>query len=197
MGDEVATDINGGKVVFKVNGKTLKDANGKVIYAKLVNGTATIPSYEIPTSWNKENVTITAVYSGTSKQDALRSEEAQITITQPEPTITTDDIMTTTGQTVQLKAKVSIADNPINTGKIVFKVNGKTVKDANGKVIYATVDETGEVCVNYTIPDTMKADYNNITAVFTSATYGKLQATATLSIQAEVPDITNGTVIDG
>jgi len=184
MGDEVATDINGGKVVFKVNGKTLKDANGKVIYAKLVNGTATIPSYEIPVSWNKENVTITAVYSGTSKQDALRSEEAQITITQPEPTITTDDIMTTTGETVQLKAKVSIADNPITTGKVVFKVNGKTVKDANGKVIYATVDETGAVSVNYTIPENMKAGDYVITVTYTSAVYGKLTSNATLTVSS-------------
>lgn len=31
---EILSDINSGKVAFKVNGKTLKDANGKVIYAK-------------------------------------------------------------------------------------------------------------------------------------------------------------------
>ena len=62
LGDDVMTDINAGKVVFKVNGKTLKDFTGKVIYAKVVNGTATIENYEIPQTWNRDNLTITAVY---------------------------------------------------------------------------------------------------------------------------------------
>ena len=42
INNQTATDINKRKVTFKVNGKTLKDANGKVIYAKVINGTATI-----------------------------------------------------------------------------------------------------------------------------------------------------------
>jgi len=40
----------------------------------------------------------------------------------------------------------------------------------------------------------MKADYNDIIAVFTSTTYGKILESI-LSIQAAVPNITNGTII--
>ncbi|MBQ6218203.1 MAG: hypothetical protein IJJ47_00575 [Methanosphaera sp.] len=59
---QVNTNITKGKVTFKVNGKTLKDSSGKVIYAKVVNGTATIENYEIPSDWAKDGSTIEAVY---------------------------------------------------------------------------------------------------------------------------------------
>jgi len=42
--NELGEKINIGKVTIKVNGKALKDENGKVIYAKVVNGQATIKS---------------------------------------------------------------------------------------------------------------------------------------------------------
>ena len=43
---KINTNINQGKVTFNVNGKTLKDVNGKVIYAKVVNGTE-----QLKTTW--------------------------------------------------------------------------------------------------------------------------------------------------
>jgi len=182
LGDEVASNITGGKAVFKVNGKTLKDANGKVIYAKLINGVATIEDYEIPNSWNKEGLTITAVYSGSSKCEALRSQETNITTTTTTPQLTAENTTATTGSTIQLKAKITAGDNPITNGKVVFKVNGKTVKDNNGKVIYATIDSNGEASVNYTIPENMKTNNYTITITYTSPNYGKLNTTSTLTI---------------
>ena len=182
LDDEVATDINGGKVVFKVNGKTIKDENGKVIYAKLINGVATIEDYEIPTSWNKEGLTISAVYSGSSKCDSLRSEATQITTTMPTPEISTDNITATIGSDIELKAKLSLGTNPITTGKVVFKVNGKSIKDENGKVIYAKLDQNGETSVNYTIPENMKAKNYTITITYISSNYEKLTTTSTLTV---------------
>ena len=81
-----------------------------------------------------------------------------------------------------LKAKVAIGDKAITTGKIVFKVNGKTVKDENGKVIYAKVDSNGEVSVNYTIPESFKAGTYNIEAVFTASGYEKLTDNTTMTV---------------
>lgn len=181
-GDNIM-DINKGKVIFKVNGKTLKDSEGKVIYAKVVNGTATIENYEVPSSWTKEGTTITATYSGSNEIGKL-SQETTITVLTPELTLTTEDVNSTAGTTVQLKAKIQIGNNPITTGKIIFKVNGKTVKDENGKVVYAQVDENGEVTVDYIIPENMKANNYTITAVFTSANYEKQTSTSTLTITA-------------
>ena len=50
---------------------------------------------------------------------------------------------------------------------MVFKVNGKTVKDANGKVVYAKV-VNGTVSVEYILPENMKAGNYNITVSFTA-----------------------------
>ena len=179
-GENVATNISKGKVTFKVNGKTLKDANGKVIYAKLINGTATIEGYEVPQDWTKENTTIQAVYSGSGDIAKMSTDKITITVTSQEPSITTEDVTATVGSTVTFTATINAA-TPVNTGKVVFKINGKTVKDANGKVIYAKVTD-GVANVTYTIPDDMKAEDYNITTVFISSDYGRLEDVKTLTI---------------
>ena len=178
-GQDINTTINKGKVTFKVNGKTLKDANGKVIYAKVVNGTATIADYEIPESWTKENTTIEAVLTGCTQTGKLKTEKTPINVTTQETTITTNDATAPAGSTITLNATIN--SNTQVTGKVVFKVNGKTVKDANGKVIYAKV-VNNTVSVEYTLPESMKAGSYNITAVLISSTQDKLEDVKTLTV---------------
>ena len=173
------TDINKGKVTFKVNGKTLKDENGKVIYAKVINGTAQIENYLVPDDWTKDGTTIEAVYAGSTQCAKLTSEKTNLTVTPKELTLTTEDVTAQTGSTVTLTATLS--DNTTNTGKVVFKINGKTVKDANGKVVYAKV-VNGQVTVNYTIPENMKTGNYTITAVYTSPNSEKVTSEATLTV---------------
>jgi len=76
-----------------------------------------------------------------------------------------------------------LRSTPVNVGKGVFKVNGKTVKDANGKVISAKV-VNGTVSVEYTIPENMKAGSYNITVSFTTPGCDKLVDTITLTVSA-------------
>jgi hypothetical protein len=179
--NETLTEINKGKVVFKVNGKTLKDENGKVIYAKVVNGIATIENYTVPQSWNKAAITIEAVYSGSVQQNALRSQKQNMTITQAEPTITTEDITAKIADTITLKATVNDNGNQLNSSKVVFKINGKSVKDADGKVIY--VELTDNVAsIEYTLPSTYKAKSYTITAVLITAEYNRFEDNKTLTI---------------
>ena len=180
IGDEVAVDINKGKISFKVNGKTLKDDKGKVIYAKVVNGVAVIENYEVSQDWAKEGSTIQAVYSGCADLAKMSSDNENLTVTTQEPSITTSDIQATVGQTVTLTATVT-ATTPVNNGKVVFKINGKTVKDANGKVIYAKVTD-GTVNVEYTLPSDMKEQEYTLTAVFISTDYGRLEDVKTLTV---------------
>ena len=66
-------------------------------------------------------------------------------------------------------------------GKVVFKINGKTVKDENGKVIYAKVVDN-QVIINYTLPSDMKAKEYNITATFISNDYERLEDTKVLNV---------------
>jgi hypothetical protein len=181
LGNQTYTDINSGKISFKVNGKTLKDANGKVIYAKVTDGVATIENYIVPNDWSKENTTIQAVYSGSKQCDKLTSEKTPITVTPSTPTITTTDITASAGETITLTATITNGDNIINNGKVVFKINGKTVKDTNGKVIYAKVSNN-QVNFTYTLPEDMKVKDYNLTAVFISSDYDRLEDTKVLTV---------------
>jgi len=181
VNNETMTELSKGKITFKVNGKTLKDANGKIIYAKVVNGTATIENYIVPDDWVKDGTTIQAVYSGSTQCAKLSSEKTNMTVTPEELTLTTTATQAALGQTTTLTATLS--DNTINTGKIVFKINGKTVKDANGKVIYAKI-VNGTVSVDYTLPESYKAGNYTVTATFIASGYDKLEATESLTVTA-------------
>ena len=180
--DGTVANINKGKVTFKVNGKTLKDASGKVIYVKVVNGVAKIENYEVPNEWTKEDTTIEAIYSGSTQCEKLSSEKTEITIEKAVPTLTTSNITATAGETIILTATITDNDKVINNGKVVFKINGKTVKDANGKVIYAKV-VNNQVSVEYTLPADMKVNKYTLTAIFTSPDYERLEDTKTLTIE--------------
>lgn len=81
------------------------------------------------------------MYSGSTDVSKLTCDKTSITITQSDVndtgvTFTTEDINTTTAGTVVLKATITDGNKLINTGKVVFKVNGKTVKDANSILFF-------------------------------------------------------------
>jgi hypothetical protein len=54
------TNIKIGKIIFKLNGITLKDTNGTPIKTNLINGTAII-NYTIPKNLSKKNYTLTTL----------------------------------------------------------------------------------------------------------------------------------------
>lgn len=179
--DQFGNSINGGKVVFKINGKSIKDQNGKVIYAKVVDGIATI-EYTVPESMAGQDINITATYTGTNKYNKETTTKT-ITVEKTSATLTitpiTEEI--TANTTITLKAQVTASDNPVRNGKIVFKINGKTIKDENGKVIYANLNSDGEVTIDYNIGN-LKAKTYTITAIFTSKDYDKIEDSTTLTV---------------
>ena len=180
--DQFGNNINKGKVIFKINGKTVKDASGKVIYAKVIDGVATINYYVSKNLIGKE-VNITAVYEGTTiynKQTATIITTVEKTTT-PSFKITPITQEITANTTITLKAKATDGNKAITTGKVIFKINGKTVKDASGKVIYAKLDSNGEVSVDYNIGN-LKAKTYNITAVLVSSDYDKLEDNTNLTV---------------
>ena len=104
---------------------------------------------------------IITVQTGTNKYDKA-SETITTTVVKSTPTITTGDITTSSSEDITLTATITDGDNVINTGKVVFKINGKTVKDANGKVIYAKVSDN-QVNFTYMLTEDMKAkEYNKV-----------------------------------
>ena len=177
--ESVATYISKGKVTFKVNGKTLKDANGKVIYAKVAGGTATV-EYLIPDSW-KDGSTIQAVYSGSTDCESLKTDKISLSVTQPAVTLTYEDITATQNETITINVQVTQGQTTINTGKVIVKVNGKTIKNTTGNVIFATVNN-GVATIQYTIPESMKAKNYTLTAVFTATGYERVEENRILTI---------------
>ncbi|AWX32272.1 Ig-like domain-containing protein [Methanosphaera sp. BMS] len=175
--------VPSGKLVFKINGKTIKDENNKVFYIKIADGQAVLP-YTFTQDDIDNNVSISAVFSGSSNYYSSTSQKTYILFDDMhESTLTTSDITVYAGETVTFTAKVTDYGENINAGKVVFKINGKTIKDENNKVIYSPV-ENGIASCEYTIPETMKAKTYNITAVFTASQYNRTEANAQLVIES-------------
>ena len=181
--------VTGGKVVFKINGKTVKDDNGKVVYIKLNNGSAVL-AHTFTQDDIDQNVSITASYSGTTSYDPSNSAKFYITKAENVVVMTLDDITATAGEVITPAVSVKYNDENVDDGKVIFKINGKTIKDENGKVIYANVADGVATC-DYTIPSNMKAKSYTLSAVFTSTLFDRTEATATLKV-VEDTVTTNG-----
>ena len=175
---ETLTDINTGKVAFKVNGKILRDSTtGKVLYVDVENGVATLTG--VTTNNWEEDTEISAIYLGSTSQYKLTSEVVNPTITQPEDQpqeFSLDDVTSTAGNEVT----ITVTTKNLDTGKVVLKVNGKTVKVGDGKLYAKTSDDS--VTFTYTVPKTLKAGEYSIKAVYTSGT-SKLEAESKLTVE--------------
>ncbi len=192
--DEYGNPVTGGKVAFKLNGVTIKDGNGDVRYVQVVDGKAEL--YYTVTN-NVKDYALTAVYSGYDTFEEARSLNATLTVTPRSVNMTTDklDNNIKSGDTVTFKATISEYDRTYtDNGVVVFKLNGKTIKDEEGNPIVVDVNN-GVATLDYTIPvDFAGKDYN-ITAVYTNNNYLRAEANNTLTtvrsnVQTELNPIT-------
>lgn len=169
-----------GQVIFRINGKTLRDDTGNVIYVDVKSGVASL-EHVVDSSWLDTTVNISSIYCGDEYQYITNSTLSKIT--RKVPTITIDPITTAvkSGSNVTLKAKVILEEKPLTSGRVVFKINGKTLKDENGKYIYLNVDSNGEVILDYNIGKCKAKDYI-VTAVYTSNDYVRVEDTTTLKV---------------
>ncbi|RAP54700.1 MAG: hypothetical protein BZ137_00840, partial [Methanosphaera sp. rholeuAM130] len=172
--------VTSGKVVFKVNGKTVKDENGKVIYIKVNDGTAVL-SHSFTQDDIDKNASISASYSGTTNYASSTSSKVFIEKADNNVLMTLDDVTAEAGEVITPTVAVKYNDENVDGGKVVFKINGKTIKDDTGKVIYANVIDGVATC-EYTLPATMKAKNYTLSAVFTNSLYNRTEAKATLEV---------------
>lgn len=177
--------VNGGKVVFKVNGQTVKDQYNQPLYAYVSEGTATA-SYTVPTNWAKENSTIEAVYSGDRTHESSRITQTDIlNITKGTATITLDETEITAkpGENIKVVAKVSDSfNNTINGGKLLYKLNGITI---------ATSEVTDGISVlTYTIPNNYSAKTYTLTVDYIAKYYDRTSTNATVTLEKKQSIIT-------
>nr|WP_295164775.1 hypothetical protein [uncultured Methanosphaera sp.] len=95
-----------------------------------------------------------------------------------------------------LDVNITIVEDmkPVNGGYVIFKINGCTIKDANGKTIkYAVVNG----CVNAQLNTTKKVGAGNITVIYSNdKLYNKTTTTENITVNKtpiiipEIPEIT-------
>ena len=124
----------------------------------------------------KPDTTIQAVYMGDNNNEPIITEKTPVTVTKPEATITLEaPTEAVAAQKITLKATVTDGDNAISSGRVAFKLNGKTLKDPKtGKALYVNV-ENGVATATYTLPLKTKAKTYNLTAVFTDTNYDRVE----------------------
>ncbi len=189
--DENKQPVTGGKAVFKINGITLKDENNNTLYASVNNGIASI-NYKVQDVWIKDTSYVEAVYGGTAKYAQSRTKATDVLdISQGIAMITLEEQTVTakSGETVTFRAKVVDATgDKINKGKVVFKLNGKTLKDENGETLYAQVKD-GQATLDYTIPSIYSAKAYTLTAVFGGGNYQRAETTGKLILEKQAVTI--------
>ena len=164
--DDLGNLVNSGKVVFKVNGKTLGTAT-------VSNGVATLNTTALK-SWVKDGITVFAKYAGGSNY-VSSNDTADVIITLKTATV---DIITTgtyqPGSNITLIAMVSTDSKVVNSGYVFFKLNGITLTDAEGNVIKANVT-SGLAQASYTLSSSIASTNHTITAIFIEENYNRAE----------------------
>ncbi|RAP49580.1 MAG: hypothetical protein BZ138_07520, partial [Methanosphaera sp. rholeuAM270] len=190
--DTKGKKVNEGKVVFKINGKTLKDENGNNVYAFVSKGIASI-EYKAREAWMKNTSYVEAVYSGSQHYTTSRTKSTKaLKITPGKVKVTLDEniLKAKSGQRVTLRAKILDANGDrITNGKAVFKLNGKTLKDKKGNTLYAKVTD-GEAVLNYIIPSKYSAKTYKLSIVYGSTYYERTETTGKLVLEKKATAIT-------
>jgi len=175
VGDDV---VDEGKVYFKVNGRVLRDESGRVLFAQVNDGIAVLENFTVPDNWNNDT-RIVAGFVGNKYVLSSNSEEINpvIIASEDEPSIVVENVNSGVDEDVTIRVNV----NNIDDGKIIMKINGKTVKDlSTGKLYVKVVDGVAEV--TYHVPKTMKAGEYDIKVVYTKGNT-KLEETGTLTVE--------------
>ncbi|OED29515.1 Ig-like domain-containing protein [Methanosphaera sp. WGK6] len=178
--DEYGLAVNEGKIVFKINGKTLKDNQNNTIYIPVKNGEAILEQFTIPLIWHNPQYTIQATYSGSQNYNQNRNKNTTLTIKKENTTIKiTTPLQAKTNTTITLSINIT---NPYNitTGKVIFKINKKTLRDQQGNIIYGTIINNTST-ITYT-PTYLSPKNYTITAVYTSPLYKRTETTEILTI---------------
>ncbi|AWX32214.1 carboxypeptidase regulatory-like domain-containing protein [Methanosphaera sp. BMS] len=177
--DENGNPVQSGNVVFKINGQTVKDANGTQLKVRVVDGTVTA-EVNATQAW-KGNSTLTIRYLGDNTYNASENTtKANIAPRKAQVVLITDKIARG-GDQIVLTAFVTDNGEAVNGGQVIFKVNGETIKDASGKAIVANV-VNGTASIVYDIRPGMSAKDLNMSVVLSNKLYDRTENSTILTI---------------
>ena len=155
--------INSGKVLFKMDNKTLKDKNGNALIARVKNNTALL-NYTIPDGIKSGYHTITATfgngeYKRLSDQQYLRVDAINVTITAP-------SVITTNKYATYISGTIKDVNGHYTVGKhkLHIKINGVTVRDSDRSPV-VIIAENGKFNASFQLPENVRAGTYNYTLV--------------------------------
>ncbi|MBR0473065.1 MAG: Ig-like domain repeat protein, partial [Methanosphaera sp.] len=164
--DTNGKNITGGNLVFKLNGKTLRedyrfDSKAAPLKFKVVNGKVTVTLTADLYLRNVKN--LTASYSGSYKYEASTSSVVTAQIQKRRATLTVTTVPTLGKQDNNIIFKAHLKDVTHNAknktslstgGTVIFKVNGNTIKDESGSQIHVDVINNVATYTYYVEPGT-------------------------------------------
>ena len=195
--------VSGGNLVFKLNGKTLRtdgrfDSNAPALKLKVNNG---IVKYTITADLYLRNAkNLTASYSGSYKYNEAKSDvvTAQIKKRDAKIAVTVTPSKQKQYKTITFTAKLTDTTpnyknkTMMHTGtKVLFKVNGKTIKDKNGANLLVKVNSNNTASYKYTVPQGMGGvtndgkvrDYNVEAVLVSDIYYPDTRGTTTFNVE--------------
>ena len=181
--DSKGNTVKSGKVLFKINGKIIKDKNSKAKYINVTNGVAKI-KYVVPNSWIKNNMKVSVIYYGNSKYNKSSVTKSNIiTVNKGKSNlvIIPKTVQGKAGTKITLKINITCAysQRGLNT-KVKVKINGKTFNVNTKKGIGS---------LTYTIPRGLDAKTYTITATHSSSYRNKSTGTSKLVVEKTTPSI--------
>ena len=181
--DTNGNPLNGGKLVFKLNGITLKDTNDQPIYARVTNGKASI-NYTIPYTYNAKTYKISATYEGNNQYYGNTSNTPLLNVKQRQATlnITTNQTVEV-DQTLTINVQINDKKDParVVNGYVIFKIDGLTLKDTNNQTIQVAINDN-KANYTYTIGHQYSARKHTITAVLVNNSYVRSQGNTTFNV---------------
>ena len=176
-------NVTAGKLIFKVNGKYLKDSNGNIIRANVAKGVATI-KYTVPNSWINSTNKLQALYYGKGKfnnSNVTKNNIIKVSKGSSKITVTPNATTTKAGNKIVLSIRHVDANSNRGLNSVVtVKINGKTLK---AKI------KNGSGTLTYTVPKGTDAKTYKITATHSSNYRKKSTSTATVKVTKTTPTI--------
>ena len=130
--------VNGGKVVFKLNGNTMDSVrvrNGTFEFKKVINNFGG-RIYELTFVYGVENL-----YDRSEANRVLLVTNKEL----PKVIVNASDVAGYAGEEVSIKGTVTDEfGNPINRNNLIIKINGKTIMDGSLPLYYSTINGTFE-----------------------------------------------------
>lgn len=155
-----SSKVSGGKVFYKINGKTIRDSKGDTLTKNVDKGQVTF-NYTFDSRYKAKNYTITTIYvRGIVRKEfntTITIDKIPTEITSPKIRVNKDTIYFT-GKLVDKKNKRIVYDSYLSV-----KINGKTLKDNNITRKFAIKE--GVINFNFTIPYKLKKGNHTLNIV--------------------------------